>query len=172
MVGSGELGCELELSTVLDAIAAWVVEARIARPSMAVIRFTDEGPSISLFRTGNYQIRGAADKPALHRVNERFITVLDSIGVPVGEATFEVTNGVFLVDLGTSIPLERIIGPLGIAHVDYEPEQFAGLVYSRPESNVTLNIFASGKVVVLGATDRGTAERALGDVQEVITSLE
>lgn len=95
MVEGGDVGCELELSTMLDAIAECVVEARITRPSMAVIRFTDKGPSICLFRTVKYQIRGAKDKTSLHRVNDRFIGVLGSIGVPVDEVAFEVTKGVF-----------------------------------------------------------------------------
>jgi transcription initiation factor TFIID TATA-box-binding protein len=39
---------------------------------------------------------------------------------------------------------------LGIEKVEYEPEQFHGLVYRPDETNCVLLVFGSGKVVITG----------------------
>ncbi len=170
VVGGGDLGCELEVDEVIDAVSDRVDEARVTRPSMGLIRFDDEGPSIGLFRTGKFQIRGAQDEKSLFCVKERFIELLDSLGVPVGDPTFDVLNVVFLADTGSPIALEQIISQLGVENVDYEPEQFPGLVYSRSTTGVTLNVFASGKVILLGATERTTVEQAFAEFRHAISA--
>jgi TATA-box binding protein (TBP), component of TFIID and TFIIIB len=40
---------------------------------------------------------------------------------------------------------------LGLENVEYEPEQFPGLVYRVEEPKVVLLLFGSGKVVCTGA---------------------
>jgi len=64
---------------------------------------------------------------------------------------------------------------LGLEAVEYEPEQFPGLIY-RPEAfPAVLLVFANGKVVITGAADVETAEETFSHLQtqvEVCSSTE
>ena len=61
----------------------------------------------------------------------------------------QVRNIVATADLGGDIDLEKAAYFLG--RTMYEPEQFAGVIYRMDEPNVVFLIFASGKLVIVGA---------------------
>jgi transcription initiation factor TFIID TATA-box-binding protein len=63
----------------------------------------------------------------------------------------EVQNIVATSDLGCEINLNSIAVTLGLDRVEYEPEQFPGLVYRLDEPRVVLLLFGSGKMVCTGA---------------------
>jgi transcription initiation factor TFIID TATA-box-binding protein len=62
-----------------------------------------------------------------------------------------VQNIVASSDLGQKINLNVIAITLGLERVEYEPEQFPGLVYRLDDPKVVLLIFGSGKLVCAGA---------------------
>jgi len=47
---------------------------------------------------------------------------------------------------------------LGLEVVEYEPEQFPGLIYRPADFPAVLLVFANGKVLIIGAADVETAE--------------
>jgi transcription initiation factor TFIID TATA-box-binding protein len=49
--------------------------------------------------------------------------------------------------------LNSIAITLGLENVEYEPEQFPGLVYRIAEPKVVMLLFGSGSVVCTGARD-------------------
>ncbi|CDK38025.1 TATA-box-binding protein [Halorubrum sp. AJ67] len=55
--------------------------------------------------------------------------------------------------------------------VEYEPEQFPGLVYRLSEPDVVILLFSSGKVVITGATDVSTPPKALEAAHGKLDSL-
>ncbi len=63
----------------------------------------------------------------------------------------QVQNIVATSDLGSEINLTSIAVTLGLDRVEYEPEQFPGLVYRMKEPRVVVLIFGSGKLVCTGA---------------------
>jgi transcription initiation factor TFIID TATA-box-binding protein len=63
----------------------------------------------------------------------------------------EVQNIVATSDLGCEINLNSIAVTLGLDRVEYEPEQFPGLVYRLDQPRVVLLLFGSGKMVCTGA---------------------
>ena len=78
---------------------------------------------------------------------------------------FGVVNLVSTAELGDDVNLNALSIALGLENTEYEPEQFPGLVY-RPEGfpAVTL-VFASGKVVITGASSVETATEAFQYLQ-------
>ncbi len=54
-------------------------------------------------------------------------------------------------DLGQEINLNAIAISLGLERVEYEPEQFPGLVYRLDSPKVVVLLFGSGKLVCTGA---------------------
>lgn len=55
---------------------------------------------------------------------------------------------------------------------EYEPEQVPSLIYQPPQFEVTLLVFANGKVVIGGATERGEAKSAVRQLEGELTVLD
>ncbi len=73
-----------------------------------------------------------------------------------------VENIVASAALGVVVPLEKIVSKL--EGMEYEPEQFPGLVYRVDKPKAAALIFGSGKIVCTGA-------RSLTDVEEVFKKV-
>lgn len=69
-------------------------------------------------------------------------------------------------DLDRELDLETLAVSFGLNKVEYEPEQFSGLIF-RPEGyEVTLLLFATREVIIGGAKDRNQAKFALDHTKE------
>ena len=73
-----------------------------------------------------------------------------------------VENIVASASLGILVPLEKIVSKL--EGMEYEPEQFPGLVYPLQKPKAAALIFGSGKIVCTGA-------RSIDDVHEVFKKV-
>jgi transcription initiation factor TFIID TATA-box-binding protein len=67
-------------------------------------------------------------------------------------------------DLGETLNLEAIAIGLGLEDVEYEPEQFPGLVYRLDDPRVVILLFGSGKAAVTGGTTSEVVESQLVDL--------
>ena len=55
---------------------------------------------------------------------------------------------------------------MGLERVEYEPEQFPGLVYRLDKPKVVVLLFGSGKLVCTGASVAEDAEEAVDKITE------
>ena len=78
----------------------------------------------------------------------------------------QIQNIVATSSLGTEVNLNSIAVTLGLDRVEYEPEQFPGLVCRLDDPRVVVLIFGSGKLVCTGARRPADLYRAV----EKITS--
>jgi transcription initiation factor TFIID TATA-box-binding protein len=101
--------------------------------------------------------------------NEEFLEHLTEFGIIDSELDpdFIVQNVVCTAYLGHSVNLNALAIGLGLEAVEYEPEQFPGLVY-RP---TVLLLFANGKVVVTEAPDVQIAEEAFSSLESQVDDL-
>ena len=60
---------------------------------------------------------------------------------------------------------------LGLENVEYEPEQFPGLVYRLKEPRVAMLLFGSGKIVCTGARKIEDVSRAVEKLAAELSSL-
>ena len=77
-----------------------------------------------------------------------------------------VQNIVATSDLGAQIDLNAVAISLGPGKVEYEPEQFPGLVYRIDEPKVVLLLFGSGKLVCTGARKPHDVEEAVEKITQ------
>jgi transcription initiation factor TFIID TATA-box-binding protein len=54
-------------------------------------------------------------------------------------------------DLGNQLNLNAVAIGLGLEQVEYEPEQFPGLIFRVDDPDVVALLFGSGRIVVTGA---------------------
>jgi transcription initiation factor TFIID TATA-box-binding protein len=80
-----------------------------------------------------------------------------------------VTNVVATVDLGVTLNLDEIA--LNVENIEYEPEQFPGLVYRTYGSNISVLIFGTGKLVIAGMRHESDAVAILDGLMERLEGL-
>ena len=80
----------------------------------------------------------------------------------VTDFNIRIENIVASAALNVIVPLEKIVSKM--EGMEYEPEQFPGLVYRMQKPKAAALIFGSGKIVCTGA-------RSIGDVHEVFKKV-
>lgn len=163
-MGSGSFGRELSLEVLVSEIQASLgqsVDANFTSDSIVTFRLDEDGPAYTVYRTGTFQVRGAKSKEKLKAAEDAFLDVLDGIGVDVEEYEFEHVTSVFMTDLEQDMNLTTLAVSLGLETVEYEPEQFPGLVCRPDNFECVLLVFGSGKVVITGGRNKSAAKRAL-----------
>jgi transcription initiation factor TFIID TATA-box-binding protein len=173
-MGSGSFGREIDLEALVTELEDQLddVDANFQSSSMVTIRLTENGPAYTVYRTGSFQIRGAESEDALQEALDEFQELLNGIGLDTPNIHFELSTLVCMEDLDIELDLGTLAVSLGLNSVEYEPEQFPGLVY-RPEGHqVTLLLFASGKVIIGGAKNRDQAQAAIEHLKEELRVLD
>lgn len=172
-MGSGKLGRELHLPSVIEALdKEFGIEATSHSDGMATIRLEEDGPALTLYRTGTFQIRGTESKKALFEAKEELLAALRAIGLPFEESTFDQNNTVYLDDLETEVQLEALALSLGLENTEYEPEQFPGVIYRLPDIGTVMLIFASGKTIISGTTSDKIARKSATHLREMLEELD
>ena len=172
VVGSGSLATEFDLEQISAALGQDAAYDPEKYPGM-YLRSAEEAPLITLYRTGKYIVTGADSVGGAQRRREQFLDRLADEGIidaPTDE-WFSIQNVVCTGELTEGVNLNAIAIGLGLEQTEYEPEQFPGLIYRPTEFPCVLLLFATGKVVVTGCTDKQTAEEAFSHLETEITRL-
>jgi transcription initiation factor TFIID TATA-box-binding protein len=165
VVASTSLGKELDLKSI--ALAVDGAEYEPEQFPGLVYRLKDPKTAALIFRSGKVVCTGGKSlfdvKKAINIVKRS----IEQAGVRISKKTpIEVQNIVASSDLGVELNLNAIAISLGLEKVEYEPEQFPGLVYRLDEPKVVLLLFGSGKLVCTGARDPKDVERAVDRITE------
>lgn len=122
------------------------------------LRFYEDGPTVIIFQSGSFNIRGASTIREIYENKSLLENNISELGIKADVSDFDITNIVFTADLEKQLDLNELIIEFGLENIEYEPEQFPGLVY-RLEQGVIL-IFSSGKLVLTGFTEAEHAQQA------------
>jgi transcription initiation factor TFIID TATA-box-binding protein len=174
-MSSGSLGRELDLEAFVSGLENHLntsLDANFTSTGMVTVRLEEGGPAYTLFRTGTFQIRGSSDKEHLTDAAERFREVLSEMGVEVPDYEFSHVTSVFMEELNREVNIEALTVSLGMEDTEYEPEQFPGLIYRPQEHEVTMLVFASGKIIIGGTTDRNEASSAIQQLNHELAVLD
>jgi transcription initiation factor TFIID TATA-box-binding protein len=130
-----------------------------------IYRIPEPKTATLLFRSGKVVCTGAKSVEQVEIAIDRVVKELAKIDVIIKtKPQIEVQNIVASSDLKQKINLNSIAISLGLDKVEYEPEQFPGLVYRMNVPKVVLLLFGSGKLVCTGA-------RKKEDVQEAVKEI-
>jgi transcription initiation factor TFIID TATA-box-binding protein len=124
-----------------------------------------------LFASGKMVCTGAKSPRSAKRAVAQVIKDLKSQGIIIlTNPDCEIENIVATADLRGTIDLENVAERL--SKTMYEPEQFPGLVYLMNEPKVVLLVFASGKVVCVGARTETDIYLAVEKLRDTLESNE
>lgn len=149
IVGSPELDSRL----VLENLAKQIPNTEYIPETSPSLIFRDEnGVTVLVHSTGRVSIAGAKGKDKLISGTENFLDVIQEVRPEVKKSAqdLSIDNIVANSELSRELDLAEVAITLDLENVEYEPEQFPGLIY-RSEINPTILIFNSGKCVIAGA---------------------
>ncbi|HUV24782.1 MAG TPA: TATA-box-binding protein [Methanomassiliicoccales archaeon] len=165
VVASTSLGEELDLQSI--ALALDGAEYEPEQFPGLIYRLKEPKTATLLFRSGKVVCTGAKSLDDVKVAISKVAKQVKDAGVKLTiEPVIEVQNIVASSDLEQEINLNAIAISLGLEKVEYEPEQFPGLVYRIDVPKVVVLLFGSGKLVCTGARKPQDVEAAVAKITE------
>jgi transcription initiation factor TFIID TATA-box-binding protein len=138
----------------------------------AVYRIADPKIACLIFSSGKIVITGVRNDKALADGLAIVIKSLKNAGiVPLKEPQVAITNMVCSYNLDRYINLNKMTVTLNVENVEYEPEQFPGLVYRIKDPKIVVLIFSSGKIILTGGKNLDDVRRGLDVLEKKLESL-
>lgn len=159
IVASGQMDCEIDLKAVYNDLN---LDTKYIKGPGLYFKFTDNSPTIVISRTGKYIISGAKSEQEARTTREDVLDLFEQMGILKNseDRLFSIKNIVFTSDLGFDVDLSAAAIHLGLEEIEYEPEQFPGLIYRPEDVNAVALIFGTGKVVITGVREKSVAKKA------------
>lgn len=172
-VGGGYLGIEVSLEELEKDLDVFLIRYNPESYPALYMQFEEDSPKVSLFRTGSYHIAGASSLEEVWDTRTDFFNALEGLGIPASEFDddFAIRNVICVATTELDLNLNALAIGLGLENVEYEPEQFPGLVYRSSEIVPVLLIFSSGKIVMTGANDFKSVSIAYEHIQNRLDQL-
>lgn len=137
-----------------------------------VYRTQEPKAAALIFRSGKIVCTGASSVEEVHNALAIVFDELRDLGIPFEDSPeITVQNIVSSADLGTNLNLNALAIGLGLEDVEYEPEQFPGLVYRMDDPEIVILLFGSGKIVITGGKEPDDASAAVENISEKIDDL-
>jgi len=137
-----------------------------------VYRVTNPKAAFLIFTSGKVVCTGAKNVDDVVIVINNLATKIESLNMEVlKDPEITIQNIVASADLGTNLNLNAIAVGLGFENIEYEPEQFPGLVYRIKSPKIVVLIFSSGKLVVTGGKSPADCQRGVEIVREQLESM-
>ncbi len=158
------LGCRLDLNQI--ALNARNAEYNPKRFAAVIMCIREPRTTALIFSSGKIVCTGAKSEEDSRLAARKHARIIQKLGFPVKFKDFKIQKIISSCNVKFPIRLEC----LGLAHsqfTSYEPELFQGLVYRMEKPKITLRIFASGKVVLIG-TVRQEINEAFANIHPIL----
>jgi len=165
IVASTSFNKELDLAKIAASVEG--AEYKPKHFPGLVYKLKEPRTAMLLFRSGKIVCTGAKSLKDVKIAIEQITKNMGKAGVKVAKKPrIVVQNIVASSDLNAELNLNAIAISLGLEKVEYEPEQFPGLVYRVSEPKVAVLLFGSGKLVCTGAKKAKDVEIAVDKITE------
>ncbi len=132
-----------------------------------VIRLKTPKSSALLFTTGRVVCTGAKTMKEVKEAIHKIIKLLERVKVKIDiEPEIHVQNMVASGALGFALNLNDLV--MKLRNVEYEPEQFPGLVYKIKEPKASFLLFSNGKIVCTGVKSKKEADEAVAKLEATL----
>ena len=136
-----------------------------------VFRLKTPKTATLLFRTGKMVCTGSKSEEMARAAVKIVVRELRKAGIKIKkDAVVTIQNIVSSIDLGGKIHLEKTARTLPRSL--YEPEQFPGVIHRMIDPKTVILIFASGKLVCVGAKNEKDVHRSVNNLHNVLEELD
>ena len=161
MVGTSKIGEDFDLHSL-----ALNLEGAEYEPEQfpgLVYRIKEPKAAFLIFRSGKVVCTGTRSATEAQTALDVATANLKDIGENVlPNPKINIVNIVASADLKSeNLNLGQVAMHLGLENIEYEPEQFPGMVYRMDVPKVVILIFSTGKVICTGARSKKDVELAL-----------
>lgn len=168
VVASTSMGSELDLQSI--ALTLQGAEYNPDQFPGLIYRLDEPKTAILLFASGKAVCTGGKSWKQVDETVRRVAEMIRRGGQKItSHPKIQVQNIVATSNLESEINLNSIAITLGLERVEYEPEQFPGLVCRLEKPRVVVLLFGSGKLVCTGARRPSDVELA---VQTITAELQ
>ena len=168
VVASTAIGAKLDLNQVVSVFEG--ADYNKKRFPGVVYRTTSPKTAALIFGSGKIVCTGAKSIADVGTGLSKVFDKLREMGIQIlDKPEIKIQNIVASADLKRVLNLNAVAIGLGLENVEYEPEQFPGLVYRMSSPKVVLLVFGSGKLVITGGKKPEDAEAA---VEKIVTELD
>jgi transcription initiation factor TFIID TATA-box-binding protein len=170
IVASAKISESLDLPQIASSIKD--AEYNKKRFPGVVIRMQNPKIAALVFGSGKVVLTGAKSVESLTKGLEILGGILRDLNIEiVSDLSYKVQNIVTSADLGSGINLNKIAVGFNLEKIEYEPEQFPGLVYRLDDPKVVVLLFGSGKLIITGGKIEDDARRAVLKIVQDLTGL-
>ena len=158
----------------LLVLAAQIPGAEYNKQRFPGVVLRIENPKIAalVFGSGKVVLTGAKSIDSLNKGLDYLIKLLRDMDIEiVDKPTYSIQNIVTSADLGSRINLNKIAMSFNLDRIEYEPEQFPGLVYRLDDPKVVVLLFGSGKLIITGGKVPEDAKRAVQKIYKDLSDL-
>ena len=170
IVASGVIAESIDLVELSEKVTG--CELNKKRFPGAVYRIQDPKIAALIFSTGKIVMTGIRNDKALADGLAIVIKSLKEAGIePLKEPKIKITNMVCSYNLGRYINLNKIVLTLSVENIEYEHEQFPGLVYRIKDPKIVVLIFSSGKIILTGGKNLEDVRKGLDILEQKLESV-
>ena len=162
VVCGGSVGAQMPLETLATFEGA--MYDPVAFPG---VKFRMNNATVMIFGTGKVVVVGAVTAEGAYRAMDMVVQLLRQHNISMGVVSRRIHNVVTTASLGCSLDLASI--SMSIPRSLYEPEHFPGVIIRQQDPKCTVLLFASGKLVCVGAN---SVEAATNGVNQLYARLQ
>ena len=158
----------------LPALASKIKDAEYNKKRFpgVVLRMQDPKIAALVFGSGKVVLTGAKSIDSLSKGLNILGGLLRKQGIDIPKKLeYKIQNIVTSADLATPINLNKIAVGFNLDKIEYEPEQFPGLVYRIKDPKIVVLIFSSGKIILTGGRNLEDIRKGLGVLEQKLESI-
>ncbi len=170
IVASGVIADSIDLVELSSKVENCLLNKK--RFPGAIYRIKDPRMASLIFSSGKIVLTGVKNTRALSDGLAIIVKSLKEAGIePLKEPLVKITNMVCSYNLGMSINLNKLAISLNVENVEYEPEQFPGLVYRIKDPKMVVLLFSSGKIILTGGRNLEDIKKGLDYLEQKLESV-
>jgi transcription initiation factor TFIID TATA-box-binding protein len=167
IVASGSIADSIDLEMLSSKMKNFDLNKK--RFPGAVLRLQNPKIAVLIFSSGKVVITGAKSPEDLAHGQDILIQKMKEAGVICHDIPdVAVTNIVCSYDIGKYINLNKVVITLNLEKIEYEPEQFPGLVYRISDPKIVALLFSSGKIILTGGKTMEDVERGVAFLEQML----
>ncbi|MEN6343301.1 MAG: TATA-box-binding protein [Methanospirillum sp.] len=166
VVAVARIADRLPVDDLAPKIPGAALDTRVMR---MVVRISHPKAAVFAFSSGKVIFTGLRDANTLEPAVASLLETLRAAGADLADPapSAEIVNLVASGFLGDRVSLVRLAHARNFERIEYDPEQFPGLVY-RSEAGPAVLVFSTGALVATGARSLDRAQEAAVEAWHII----
>ena len=171
IVASGVISDSIDLVELAEKVKG--CELNKKRFPGAVYRINNPKIACLIFSTGKIVLTGIRNEKALKDGLAIVMKSLKKAGIATHKVPeVAITNMVCSYDIGKQINLNKVVVMLNVENIEYEPEQFPGLVYRIKDPKIVALLFSSGKIILTGGKTIEDIRRGVDVLEQTLEGIQ